>query len=851
MPRPQLLKSGLSRRRIPMERGGLGFQEEASTSPSVAFSLNPFEERLPRESDREAMTEQPSLSCSQEEELEEAEEESTESEPEPEPMEEEFDGVLREDVIAEALHKLGRSAPGTEHVYLNLSLSDQSLSNIDILSKYVHLEKLDLSYNKINDLSCVSHLPYLLELDVSHNELTTYFDFSPPKNLQLVDFSYNMIPEMRDLSAYQALTKLILDNNNIEEIQGLEKCHSLTYLSLANNRISAIAGLKNLPIKTLCLRSNHIEKAAGLEDLKALRSVDLSSNQISSLEGLEEHNVLEEINLEDNQITELGELEYIETLPLLRVLNLLNNPVQQQADYWFLVIFMLLRLTELDHKKITVQEKVAAVNKYDPPPEVVAAEDHMTHVMYSMMQPQRIFDSTLPSLDAPYPMLVLTGPLACWKRELCHRLCRKFNNYFRYSPCHTTRGAYFGEENRLDYYFVSQEEFDKMVNMGKFIATFKYSGYSYGLGRDTIESIAREGLATCVHMEIEGVRSLKNSYFEPRYILLIPVNKEKYGGHLRRKGLFSRPEIEEAVRRVDMYVKVNEDFPGFFDAVISVDDYDEAFTKLSHLIEEFLGLIQPSESEITVPVPNNNLLSVPSKTASAVQKAASGVKGTDGVVPSPTPDEFMDCSSRNYSSRISAKLSAEKTEVEETSLQRRQHTARQGLIGKAASSYLQLFQREPASTPEATVSRSRFLEPASYNPMMSSSTLTPRRSFPPASPDPSAKESRAATRLSLLSAGPFSSSGSSSRTPVAFNVPSADETNGEQADGKELDHPPKTKEKKKQKPQTTSSHIPQVIVRPGSNTKPVLPPIPSGRKKNKPLVSESHVSPSFLPVPKP
>lgn len=37
-------------------------------------------------------------------------------------------------------------------------------------------------------------------------------------------------------------------------------------------------------------------------------------------------------------------------------------------------------------------EQVAAVNKYDPPPEVVAAKDHMTHVMYSVLQPQRVFD---------------------------------------------------------------------------------------------------------------------------------------------------------------------------------------------------------------------------------------------------------------------------------------------------------------------------------------------------------------------------------------------------------------------------------------------------------------------------
>ena len=39
-----------------------------------------------------------------------------------------------------------------------------------------------------------------------------------------------------------------------------------------------------------------------------------------------------------------------------------------------------------------ILEKVAAVNRYNPPPEVVAAQDHLTHVLNSVMQPQRIFD---------------------------------------------------------------------------------------------------------------------------------------------------------------------------------------------------------------------------------------------------------------------------------------------------------------------------------------------------------------------------------------------------------------------------------------------------------------------------
>lgn len=68
---------------------------------------------------------------------------------------------------------------------------------------------------------------------------------------------------------------------------------------------------------------------------------------------------------------------------------------------------------------------------------------------------------------------------------------------------------------------------------------------------------------------LKGVRSLKNTYFKPRYILLVPMNKEKYEGHLRRKGLFSRPEIEEAVSRVDMYIRISQGFPGYFDAVVN------------------------------------------------------------------------------------------------------------------------------------------------------------------------------------------------------------------------------------------------------------------------------------------
>ncbi|XP_050004068.1 leucine-rich repeat and guanylate kinase domain-containing protein isoform X3 [Alexandromys fortis] len=594
---------------------------------------------------------------SQETETEaQGEEESSEESEESEMLnlEAEFDGILREEAVAEALNELGWSGPGTEQVYLNLNLSHCDLIDISILCNYVHLQKLNLSANKIEDLSCVSCMPYLLELNASQNRLTTFFNFKPPKNLKKVDFSSNQIMEMCDLSAYNTLTQLILDHNEIEEITGLENCISLTHLSLADNKITTISGLGTLPIKVLCLSNNQIENITGLEELKALQKLDLSYNQISSLQGLENHDLLEVINLEENKIEELSEIEYIENLPILRVLNLLKNPIQSKSEYWFFVIFMLLRLTELDQQKIKVEEKVSAVNIYDPPPEVVAVRDHMTHVVNSMSQPQRIFDSTLPSLDAPYPMLILTGPAACGKRELAHRLCRQFNTYFRYGACHTTRPPYFGEGDRVDYHFISQEVFDEMLNMGKFILTFSYGNHNYGLNRDTVEGIARDGLASCIHMEIEGVRSLKYSYFEPRYILVVPMDKEKYEGYLRRKGLFSRAEIDFAVSRVDLYIKINQKFPGYFDAVINADDLDIAYKQLSELIREYLGLTK----EVTKGL----------APTAAVKTSYLKSEDFSRKPIAPSTSELLDSTDRNYYAKLWAKLSSKKSPVGSSSL---------------------------------------------------------------------------------------------------------------------------------------------------------------------------------------
>uniref|UniRef100_A0A7N8YAB7 Leucine-rich repeats and guanylate kinase domain containing n=1 Tax=Mastacembelus armatus TaxID=205130 RepID=A0A7N8YAB7_9TELE len=502
-------------------------------------------------------------------------------------------------MVSSCVSHLGQFGTGLQ-LYYSLFQS-RNLSDISILCNYVNLQKLELQHNKIKDLSCVSHMPYLVILDASHNEIFNFFGFQPPKNLKEVNLCHNHMTKMKDLSAYSSLSKLDLDYNRFSEISGLEQCCRLTHLSLAHNKISRISGLGSLPLTYLCLKGNQLERIEGLENLKNLQVLDLSMNSITSLSGLQNLCLLGSINLEKNLFDKHKRnyrcSKYSYTITVFVTCST-SSDWQEQQDYRLSVVFLLQHLTVLDQEKVTAEEKVSSVNKYDPPLEVVAARDHMTQLVYQLNQPQVLYDSTLPGADSPYPMLVLTGPQGGGKRELGHRLCQEFSEYFTYGICHTTRGPYYGEENGVDYHFVSDEDFQNMIYMGKFIQTMHYGGHRFGLTRDAIEDVAREGLACCLHMELEGVFSLKKSYFEPRYILFIPTQLEKYTDRLKNRGLYTPAQINMAVSRVELYADTNSKRLGFFDNVIPcADDLEEAYQTLRQVVKEYMLLEEQDEGE--------------------------------------------------------------------------------------------------------------------------------------------------------------------------------------------------------------------------------------------------------------
>ena len=95
-------------------------------------------------------------------------------------------------------------------------------------------------------------------------------------------------------------------------------------------------------------------------------------------------------------------------------------------------------------------------------------------------------------------------------------MTKEYSNLFSLSVSYTTRAPRPEEKNGVEYYFVSEEEFNKMVKENQLLESCHVHGSYYGTAKKEIERIAKEKkvksiqLAVDLHFRIRRSRSIKN-----------------------------------------------------------------------------------------------------------------------------------------------------------------------------------------------------------------------------------------------------------------------------------------------------------------------------------------------------
>ncbi|MDT0188830.1 guanylate kinase [Rothia terrae] len=143
-------------------------------------------------------------------------------------------------------------------------------------------------------------------------------------------------------------------------------------------------------------------------------------------------------------------------------------------------------------------------------------------------------------------LTVLAGPTAVGKGTVSAYIRENYPNVW-FSVSATTRDPRPGEEDGVHYYFVSDEEFDSMVENRQMLewATV-HNSYRYGTMRSMVQRALDAGRDVFLEIDLQGARQIRNAMPESQLIFLTPPSWDELVNRLVGRGTES-PE-QQAIR---------------------------------------------------------------------------------------------------------------------------------------------------------------------------------------------------------------------------------------------------------------------------------------------------------------
>ncbi len=174
-------------------------------------------------------------------------------------------------------------------------------------------------------------------------------------------------------------------------------------------------------------------------------------------------------------------------------------------------------------------------------------------------------------------LFVISAPAGTGKTTLVEMLTNEFACIAR-SISTTTRPKRPNEEDGKDYFFVSDEEFEKKVQEGQFLEHVTLFGYKYGTSKMQVEKLRAEGKHVFLVIDTQGALALMGQV-AATFIFVLPPSFEELAKRLQMRGTENydslAKRLHEAEREIATstayhYVIVNDDLKVAYEALKSI-----------------------------------------------------------------------------------------------------------------------------------------------------------------------------------------------------------------------------------------------------------------------------------------
>lgn len=178
-------------------------------------------------------------------------------------------------------------------------------------------------------------------------------------------------------------------------------------------------------------------------------------------------------------------------------------------------------------------------------------------------------------------MFILSSPSGTGKTTIARRLL-EHDGHIRMSVSVTTRPIRPGEVDGRDYHFVSQDQFDRMVEAGELMEWATVFGNSYGTPKAQIRAGLKEGRDFLFDIDWQGTQQLfQKAETDVVRVFLLPPSLDELRRRLTGRGTDSPEVIASRMARAQAEIS---HWDGY-DYVVVNDDIDACFAKVVEILE--------------------------------------------------------------------------------------------------------------------------------------------------------------------------------------------------------------------------------------------------------------------------
>lgn len=176
-------------------------------------------------------------------------------------------------------------------------------------------------------------------------------------------------------------------------------------------------------------------------------------------------------------------------------------------------------------------------------------------------------------------LYVVSGPSGCGKDTIVQKLLKKKKDIWLSISC-TSRSPRPNEKNGKDYFFLTNEEFEKGISNDEFLEYAKFADNYYGTPRKSIEQHLQNGEDVILVIEIMGALQIKELLPDTLFIFILPPSMKELKRRLVSRGTETKEKIDKRFLRA--YEEINE--LNKYNYVVVNDEVDLAVKKVESIL---------------------------------------------------------------------------------------------------------------------------------------------------------------------------------------------------------------------------------------------------------------------------